>query len=99
MNNLELQIAAFVARYAWAASLIGFGYLMGIWRAYRTKRYARELLARSERQHCEQMKRSERRSIERLNEQQKLLLRNFFAEGQPTLDKLADDTESDFRVR
>lgn len=88
MNNLELQIAAFVARYAWAGCWIAFGYVIGIWRAYRTKRYARELLARSE-----------RRSIARLNEQQKLLLRAFFAEGQPTLDKLADDTENDFRVR
>lgn len=88
MNSLELQIAAFVARYAWAGCLIGFGYLIGIWRAYRTKRYARELLARSE-----------RRTIERLNEQQKLLLRSFFAEGHTTLDKLVDDTESDYRVR
>ena len=88
MNNLELQVAAFVARYAWAASWIAFGYVIGSWRAYRTKRYARELLARQQ-----------RRSTERLNEQQKLLLRSFFSEGQSTLDKLADDTESDFRVR
>lgn len=88
MNQLELQLAAFLARYAWLGLSIACGYAIGSWRTYRTKRYASELLAREQ-----------RRSIERLNEQQRLLLSTFFAEGQSTLDKLADDTETDFKVR
>lgn len=88
MNNLELQLAAFLARYAWVACSIGCGYLIGTWRAYRTRRYAREFLARSE-----------QRNIERLNAQQKLLLQTFFAAGQSTLTTLADDTESEFTLK
>lgn len=88
MNPTELQIALFLARYGWAAFLVGSGYLIGMWRRSRTRRYASALLAR-----CQQ------RSTERLNEQQKRLLREFFSEGRSTLEELANDTENDFRVK
>jgi len=88
VNQLELQLAAFLARYVWIACSVGCGFLIGSWRAYRTRRYASEFLAREQ-----------RRSIERLNAQQKLLLRSFFAAGQSTLTTLADDTETDFKLK
>ena len=72
----------------WAVLLLACVSLTGIWRLWRKTRFLREALRR-ERQ----------RSIERCNEIQRQLLTTFFDAGVPTLQSLADDTETDFTLK
>ncbi len=47
----------------------------------------------------EALRRERQRSIERCNEIQRQLLTTFFDAGVPTLQSLADDTETDFTLK
>ena len=47
----------------------------------------------------EGLRREQRKTIAQLNETQERLLQIFFREQRPTLEALADDTETDFNLK
>lgn len=93
----ELVVLLFRIVYVLGGALCGS--LMHIWRSSRQKRYLREALAREQQYASSRAERNSRIESKATRETTGRLLTKFLQEPRPTLQRLAEDTETDFTLR
>lgn len=99
MDPVQQQLVALLFRCVYALGGALCGSLMHIWRSSRQKRYLREALAREQQYASSRAERNSRLESRAVRETTGRLLTKFLQEPRPTLQRLADDTETDFTLK
>lgn len=92
MEAWQLELAAYLVRHYWAVLLLVCLWARAHWRDWTQKRYLGEALARLERVSSSR----ESALAERITHR---LLKRFFHAPKPTLDSLANDIETPWKVK
>lgn len=88
----QQQLIALLFRVVYVACGALCASAMAIWRQYRRGRYLKKALENEQQATTSRAHGASRETSERL-------LRIFFQEPRPTLQRLADDTETDFTIK
>lgn len=99
MDPVQRELIALLYRVVYALGGALFGSLMHIWRSSRQRRYLREALAREQHYASSRAERTSRIESRTVRETTARLLTKFLQEPRPTLQRLADDTETDFTIK
>lgn len=99
MSPVHQQLIALLFRIVYALGGALCGSLMLHFRAWRTKRYMREVLAREQAYAASRAEKNSRLESRAVRETTGRLLKAFLEEPRPTLQRLADDSETDFTIK
>lgn len=98
MDPVQQQLISLLFRVVYALGGALCGSLMIIFRSWRQKKYLREALAREQQYASSRAERNSRIESKATRETTARLLKAFLQEPRPTLQRLADDSETDFTL-
>src|SRR5262245_54281776 len=99
MDAATLQLIALLYKVVCALGGALCGSLLLHFRQWRTRRYMREALAREQAYASSRAERNSRTESRVTRETTARLLKIFLHEPRPTLQRLADDSETDFTIK